>query len=51
MLFISFKNLLTHFIWYLEKEKNIALELCQLIEYWITDVFKENHAENVHQKC
>ena len=26
------KNLITHFIWYLEKEKSVTLKLCSLIE-------------------
>ena len=26
-------NLLTHFVWYLEKEKGMTLKLCPLIEY------------------
>ena len=28
----------------------MTLELCSLIEYEIWNIFKENHAENVHQK-
>ena len=26
-------NLITHFIWYIEKEKGMILKLCSLIEY------------------
>ena len=29
------KNLITHFVWYLEKGKDVTLKHCQLIEYWV----------------
>ena len=34
----------------LRRKKGMTLELCSLIEYEIWNIFKENHAENVHQK-
>ena len=42
-------NLITHFVWYLEKEKRYDIEICLLIEYQGTFLWK-NHAENMLQK-
>ena len=46
------KSLITNFVWYLENEirLNFELEFCQLIEYYVRDIFMENDAKNVHQK-
>ena len=53
-LFVSIclnKNLITHFVWYLEKEKIYDIETCELIEYYIVGTFSwERHAEIMHWK-
>ena len=36
------RNLITHFVWYLEKEKGMTLKLRQLIEYYIRNIFMVN---------
>ena len=34
-------NLITHFVWYHEKEKRYNIELCQFIEYYVRSIFME----------
>ena len=35
------KNLITHFVWYLTKEKSMTLKLCPLIAYYMRNIFME----------
>ena len=45
------KNLITHFVWYLGKEKRCDIETLSIDRVLSKEHFwRENHAENVHQK-
>ena len=33
--------LITHFVWCFENEKGMAVKCCQLIDYWIRNIFME----------
>ena len=48
------KNLITHFVWYLEKDINCDTEILpinRVLNMFIENIFlQKNHAENVHQK-
>ena len=35
------KNLITHFVWYLEEEQGMTLKLCPYIDFWIRNIFME----------
>ena len=43
------RNTITHFVWYLEKEKSYDIETLSIDRTLETFLWK-NHAENVHQK-
>ena len=45
------KNLITHFVWYLEKKKDMALKLCPLIGYWIRSTFMEKSCRKCEPKA
>ena len=44
------KNLITHFAWYLEKGKRYNIELCQLIEYSVGNIFMEKNFSMMQYK-
>ena len=45
------KNLIIHFVWYLEKEKRYHIENLFIDKVWNKEYFLwKNHEENVHQK-
>ena len=43
------KNLVTHFVWYLKKEKRYDIETLS-IGIKLEELFQKNKAENMHQK-
>ena len=46
------KNVITHFVWYLKKEKkDITLNLCQLIEFYVKNIFMEKSCRNYVPKA
>ena len=45
------KNLITYFVWYLEKEKDMTLKLCQMIEYYVWNIFTEKSCRNYAPKA
>ena len=45
------KNLITHFVWYLKNEKGMTLKLCQLIEYYLRNIFIEKSCRKCAAKA
>ena len=45
------KNSITHFVWYLEKEKGVTLKLCPQMEYQIKNIFMEKSCRKYAAKA
>ena len=45
------KNLITHFVWYIEKEKTCDIKLCQLTENYVRNIFMEKSCRQCAPKA